>query len=113
MAVGPEERPLLYKRLIRRPGNSCEEPMWRRIELRFAGGVRVRFSDREHGLRQVEVFAEKGTWHPVVVYGPEGCGKTAFSRQAIEVLKSHGYSVVYLNRLSLDIHLHPFMFVHI
>lgn len=71
--------------------------MWRRIELRLAGGVVVRFSDREKGLRQLDEIAERGRGHPIVVYGPEGCGKTAFFRQAIEILRSHGYSVVYLN----------------
>ena len=72
---------------------------WRRVRLVFAPGVEVEFVDRERGLRQVKELAERGTRFPLVVYGPEGCGKTAFLRQALEVLKSLGYSVVYVNPL--------------
>ena len=48
----------------------------RRIKLRFAG-LEVEFADRERALQQVLEWSEKGTWQPVVVFGPEGCGKTA------------------------------------
>ncbi|ABL78778.1 ATP-binding protein [Thermofilum pendens] len=70
---------------------------WERVRLEFARGVSVRFADRDEALRQVERVAERGTRFPVVVYGPEGCGKTALFRQAVEILKSHGYGVVYVN----------------
>jgi len=72
---------------------------WRRIKLRFARGVEVTFADRWRALRQVEDFAAGGTWKPVVVYGPEGCGRTAMMRQAFEVLQSYGYSVIYVSPL--------------
>ncbi len=75
---------------------------WRRVRLVFAPGVAVEFVDRERGLRQVEEIAESGTRFPLVIYGPEGCGKTAFLRQALEVLKSLGYSVVYVNPLGRE-----------
>jgi len=34
---------------------------------------------------------------PIVIYGPEGCGKTAFFRQAKAILEDFGYSVIHLN----------------
>ncbi|AEM38331.1 AAA ATPase [Pyrolobus fumarii 1A] len=75
---------------------------WRRVRLVFAPGLTVEFVDRERGLRQVEGLAGRGTRFPVVIYGPEGCGKTAFLRQVFEVLKSLGYSVVYVNPLGRE-----------
>jgi hypothetical protein len=68
----------------------------KRVELSFAG-LKVEFCDRERAIRQVEEFAEKGTWHPIVVFGPEGCGKTSWLRQAVELLKELGFSVIYFN----------------
>ena len=75
---------------------------WHRVRLVFAPGVEVEFVDRERGLEQVREVAERGTRFPLVVYGPEGCGKTALLRQALEVLKSMGYSVVYIDPLGRD-----------
>ena len=72
---------------------------WRRVRLRFAPGVDVSFVDRDRGLEWLEDVAERGTRLPVVVYGPEGCGKTAFFRQAFEVLRSAGYSVTLVSPL--------------
>ena len=46
----------------------------KKVKLDFAG-LKVEFCDRG-ALKQVEGLAEKGTWHPLVVFGPEGCGKT-------------------------------------
>jgi len=68
----------------------------KRIELDFAG-LKIEFCDRERAIRQVEELAERGTRFPLVVFGPEGCGKTAWLRQAIEVLKESGFNVVYFN----------------
>ena len=70
----------------------------RRIKLRFAG-LEVEFADRERALQQVLEWSEKGTWQPVVVFGPEGCGKTALLRQAAEMLRGAGYAVFYLHPL--------------
>ena len=74
--------------------------MVRRVRLLFAGGVEVVFVDRDEGLRFVEWVCERGTRFPVIVYGPEGCGKTAFLRQAAVVLEDAGYHVVYLDPLA-------------
>jgi hypothetical protein len=68
----------------------------KRVELDFAG-LKVEFCDRERAVRQVEGFAERGTWHPVVVFGPEGCGKTAWLKQAAELLGELGFEAIYVN----------------
>ncbi|WP_069808206.1 ATP-binding protein [Vulcanisaeta thermophila] len=57
----------------------------------------VEFIDRDLGIKQVEELAERGTYPVHVIYGPEGCGKTAFLKQATEILREHGYSVVHVN----------------
>ncbi|MFP3193583.1 MAG: ATP-binding protein, partial [Thermoproteus sp.] len=71
----------------------------RRVELVLASGLVVEFADRERALGQVEEFAEEGTRWPIVVFGPEGCGKTAFLRQAAAMLRDLGYDVFYLHPL--------------
>ena len=68
----------------------------RRVELELAPGLVVEFVDRERALGQVEEFAEEGTKWPVAVFGPEGCGETAFLRQAAAMLRDLGYYVFYL-----------------
>jgi len=68
----------------------------KRVKLDFAG-LKVEFCDRERALKQVEELAERGTWHPLVVFGPEGCGKTAWLKQSAELLKELGFSVIYFN----------------
>ncbi len=50
-------------------------------------------------MAQVVEWAEKSTRWPVVIFGPEGCGKTAFLRQAAETLRELGYDVFYLHPL--------------
>ncbi len=75
--------------------------MWGRVRLRFAKGLDVEFADREAAIRHFEELAEKGTRVVHVIYGPEGCGKTALFKQAKEVLeKGFGYSVVYVDPLA-------------
>ena len=71
----------------------------RRVELELASSLVVEFADRERALGQVVEFAEEGTRWPVVVFGPEGCGKTAFLRQAASALRELGYDVFYLHPL--------------
>jgi hypothetical protein len=71
----------------------------RRVELELASGLVVEFADRERALGQVEEFAVEGTRWPVVVFGLEGCGKTAFLRQAAAMLRDLGYDVFYLHPL--------------
>jgi len=59
---------------------------------------RIEFVDRDTAIEQIERIAERGTRFPIVIYGPEGCGKTAFLRQAKIILEEEsGYSVVHLN----------------
>jgi len=70
----------------------------KRVKLRFAS-LEVEFADRDRALAQVVEWAERGTWHPLVVFGPEGCGKTAWLRQAAEILREEGYEVFYLHPL--------------
>jgi len=60
----------------------------RRVRLKFTPGLEVEFCDRVRGIKQVYEFAERGTWYPVVVYGPEGCGKTAWFIQVLRFLGS-------------------------
>ena len=72
----------------------------RRVKLRFLGSLEITFVDREAGIRQIEELAARGTQYPLVVYGPEGCGKTAFLRQAALMLEDMGYSVVYVNPMA-------------
>jgi len=71
----------------------------KRIRLEFAPGVETEFVDRDRALAQVVEWAERGTWAPFVVFGPEGCGKTAFLRQAAVMLREFGYDVFYLHPL--------------
>ncbi|WP_292000194.1 ATP-binding protein [Caldivirga sp.] len=69
----------------------------KRIRLPFAPGINVDFADRELALRRVEEWANKGTYPVQVVYGPEGCGKTAWLRQSVELLRELGFDVIYIN----------------
>jgi ABC-type phosphate/phosphonate transport system ATPase subunit len=70
-----------------------------RIKLSFARGLEVEFCNRERAIQQIEEVAGEGTRLPVVVYGPEGCGKTSWLLQAVEVLKDLGFSIIYFNPL--------------
>jgi len=73
---------------------------WERVKLSFAAGLQVEFSGRGKALRLVEELADRGTGLPLVVFGPEGCGKTAFLVQARAILESYGYSVLYVSASS-------------
>jgi len=74
----------------------------KRVKLSFASDVEVEFCDRGRALQQVEELARRGTRFPIVVFGPEGCGKTAWLKQAAELLGEHGYEVVYVDPLRRD-----------
>jgi hypothetical protein len=71
----------------------------KRVKLGFAAGVEVEFTDRDMAIQQVVEWAGEGTRFPVVVFGPEGCGKTAWLKQSVEALKELGFSVIYFNPL--------------
>ncbi|GAB6944284.1 ATP-binding protein [Vulcanisaeta sp. JCM 14467] len=73
----------------------------RRIRLNLAG-TQVEFVDREQALRRVEYWAERGMSVVHVVYGPEGCGKTAWLKQSVELLRELGFDVVYVNPLDKE-----------
>jgi predicted AAA+ superfamily ATPase len=70
-----------------------------KIKLLFAPGLEVEFVDRERAIKQVEEFAEKGTRFPIVVFGPEGCGKTAWLKQATFILRELGFEAIYIDPL--------------
>jgi len=72
----------------------------KKARLSFAD-INIVFADREIALRQIRELAERGTYPVYIVYGPEGCGKTAFFKQAKIVLEEEfGYNVVYVNPLA-------------
>ena len=71
----------------------------RRIKLNLLPGLEVEFADRDGALRQVEDWAREGTRWPIVVFGPEGCGKSAFLWQAFVMLRDLGYDVIYVDPL--------------
>lgn len=77
----------------------------RRVAVKFAN-LDVECVDREVGLGQVATWAERGALFPVVIFGPEGCGKSAFLRQAAEVLRGFGYDVVYVDVSHVDFTAH-------
>jgi len=71
----------------------------KRIKVEIAPGVKTEFVDRDRALAQIAEWAERGTRFPVVIFGPEGYGKTAFLRQAAAALRELGYDVFYLHPL--------------
>jgi len=73
--------------------------VYNKVKLLFAPELEIEFTDRERALKQVEEFAEKGTRYPVVIFGPEGCGKTAWLKQATEVLRKACYDTIYIDPL--------------
>ena len=73
-----------------------------RVKLRFADLV-VEFCDRDYALRQIEKISERGTYPVYIVYGPEGCGKTALLKQTKQILEEEfDYNVVYVNPTSRE-----------
>jgi energy-coupling factor transporter ATP-binding protein EcfA2 len=73
--------------------------VYNKVKLLFTPELEIEFTDRERALKQVEELAEKGTRYPVVIFGPEGCGKTAWLKQATEVLREAGYDTIYIDPL--------------
>jgi len=71
----------------------------KRIKVEIAPGVETEFVDRDRALAQIAEWAQRGTRFPIVIFGPEGCGKTAFLRQAAAMLRDLGYDVFYLHPL--------------
>jgi hypothetical protein len=73
--------------------------IYNKVKLTFTPELEIEFIDRERALKQVEELAEKGTRYPLVVFGPEGCGKSAWLKQAVEVLRETGYETLYIDPL--------------
>ena len=69
----------------------------RRIKLSLVLGLDVDFVDRDVAIQQVIEWAGRGTGFPIVVFGPEGCGKTSWLLQSVEVLREAGFDVIYFN----------------
>jgi len=78
----------------------------RRITLNLLPGLEVEFVDRDRALAQVVEWAERGTRFPVVIFGPEGCGKSAFLRQASVMLRDLGYDAIYVDAAHLHFTAH-------
>jgi len=74
----------------------------RRVKLSFTTGIEVDFCDREVAIKQVEELAERGTRFPIVVFGPEGCGKTAWLKQTAEILRELNYEAIYIDPMHKD-----------
>ncbi len=68
----------------------------KRVKLSFAG-LQVEFVDRDLALKLIEEWAGRGTGLPRVIYGPEGCGKTAWLMQSVVLLRELGFEVIYVN----------------
>ena len=73
-----------------------------KIRLLFTSGLEIEFVDRERALKQVEELAEKGTRFPIVVFGPEGCGKTAWLKQSTFILRELDFEAIYIDPLLRD-----------
>jgi len=71
----------------------------KKVKLPFTPSLEVEFVDRERGIKQVFEWAERGVGLPLVVFGPEGCGKTSWLRQASEILRELDYDVIYIDPL--------------
>jgi hypothetical protein len=74
----------------------------KRVTLELVPGVKTEFIDRDRALARVVEWAERSTRFPVVIFGPEGCGKSAFLRQAAEALGGFGFDVVYVDAAHRD-----------
>jgi len=72
---------------------------WSRVKLSLAPKLKVEFTGRDRALEQVERIAREGVGEPLVVFGPEGCGKTAWLLQAKAILEWYDYTVIYVNPL--------------
>jgi hypothetical protein len=73
--------------------------VYNKVKLLFTPELEIEFTDREGAVKQVGELAAKGTRYPIVVFGPEGCGKTAWLKQATEVLREAGYDTIYIDPL--------------
>ena len=73
-----------------------------RVKLLFIPGLEVEFVNRDRGIKQIIEWSVKSTRFPIVVFGPEGCGKTAWLKQAALVLRDLGFETIYVDPLRRD-----------
>ena len=73
-----------------------------RVKLLFIPGLEVEFVNRDRGIKQIIEWSERSTRFPIVVFGPEGCGKTAWLKQAALVLRDLGFETIYVDPLRRD-----------
>ncbi|WP_054849189.1 ATP-binding protein [Vulcanisaeta sp. JCM 14467] len=73
-----------------------------KIKLRLTRGIYVEFADREQALKRIEYWANHGMSVVHVIYGPEGCGKTAWLKQSAELLRELGFEVIYMNPIEKE-----------
>ena len=78
----------------------------KRVKLSFARGLEVEFVDRDRGIEQIYRFSERGTRFPIIVYGPEGCGKSAWLKQAVEIFKEQDFDVIYVDFMHREFIVH-------
>ncbi|BDR92711.1 ATP-binding protein [Vulcanisaeta souniana] len=74
----------------------------KRVKLNFAN-QQVEFVDRDLALKLIEEWAGKGTYPVQVIYGPEGCGKSAWLRQSVVLLREFGFEVIYVNPINREV----------
>ena len=53
-------------------------------------------------LKRIEDWVSRGVAFPQVIYGPEGCGKTAWLKQSVELLRELGFDVIYINPIEKE-----------
>ena len=75
--------------------------MVKRLRLSLAN-QQVEFVDRDLALKRIEDWVNRGVAFPQVVYGPEGCGKTAWLKQSAELLRELGFDVIYINPIEKE-----------
>jgi hypothetical protein len=88
--------------LLRSRDLAMGSSVWGRIRLPFAPELEVEFVDRRRALEQVIEWSERDTEYPVVIFGPEGCGKTSFLKQIAEILREGGYDVIYVDPINMS-----------
>ena len=76
----------------------------KRIKLPLNHGLEVEFTDRELALKKTEEWAERGMVNVQLVFGPEGCGKTAWLKQSAVLLRELGFDVLYLNPIEKEVY---------
>jgi predicted AAA+ superfamily ATPase len=67
--------------------------------------LEVEFVDRDKAVKYVYELNEKSA-RLSLVYGPEGCGKSAWLKQSAEILKKLKFDVIYVDVLRKEFTTH-------